>query len=83
MSNRASRLLDEIEKTAADSSASLADGLRKCLLLGGLSASAELRDWASRELNGYDKPADVPEYRRLGAVLKIDGRQGSLCGGGT
>lgn len=52
----------------------VADVLRKLVLLGGQAGSAELRDWASQELRGYrDIPAeDLPDYRRVPAVLQVD-----------
>jgi hypothetical protein len=45
--------MDEIERGALDNQRSLADTLRRCVLLGGKARSAELRAWASRELTGY------------------------------
>lgn len=52
--------------------ASLAGLLRMCLMLGAETGSAELRTWASRELNGYDNDADLPPYRQIVGVLCID-----------
>ena len=39
--------------------------------LGGRVGSAELRDWASRELHGY-VGKELPGYRRAAAVIRID-----------
>lgn len=47
--------------------------LRKLILLGGNAGSPELRAWASQELRGYDKDADLPSYRIVNAPLQIDG----------
>ncbi|KJL17556.1 hypothetical protein RL72_03805 [Microbacterium azadirachtae] len=47
--------------------------LRKLILLGGNAGSPELRDWASMELRGYEKSAELPSYRRVAAPLQIDG----------
>jgi AbiTii len=45
------------------------------LALGGQAKSAELRSWASRELNGYKTgDDDLPEWRIVGATLHIDGQ---------
>lgn len=66
-------LFDEIERGAANGSMPLADVLRKCVILGGQASSASLRDWARQELNGYDRPDDLPQYRRPGAVIRLDG----------
>lgn len=65
------RLLDEIESDALSDGVPLATALRKCIALGGQSGSEKLRDWASRELNGY-ADEELPEYRKLPAPLKID-----------
>jgi hypothetical protein len=46
-------LLSQIEEGALDSRVPLVDVLRKCVALGGQAGSAELRDWARRELDGY------------------------------
>jgi AbiTii-like protein len=66
-------LVAEIEKEAVDGGGSVAAALRKCLVLGGELRSPELREWASRELNGYEDEDEVPAYRIVPATLKIDG----------
>ncbi|GGD10215.1 MULTISPECIES: hypothetical protein [Nocardioides] len=67
-------LLDQIEVGALDGHAPLADVLRKCVALGGRAASAELRDWARRELDGYgDGAVELPAYRMVRAAVCIDG----------
>ena len=65
-------LLAQIEAGALDSKTSLADTARKCVALGGHSGSAELRDWARQELNGY-KGESIPAYRVVPAILAVDG----------
>ena len=67
---RSAKLLDEIEREAIDGD--IVKALRLCLSLGGKAGSAELRDWASRELSGY-RGEDIPDYRRIYAPLQIDG----------
>lgn len=63
-------MLDEAEP--------LAGLLRKCLLLGAETGSDALRDWARKELNGYDVEDDVPEYRRLtGVPISMDSMSGN------
>ena len=42
------------------------------MALGGHSGSAELRDWARQELNGY-KGESIPAYRVVPAILAVDG----------
>jgi len=67
-------LLAQIEEGALDSKTPLADVLRKCVALGGRAGSAELRDWARRELDGYKSAADTPPtYRTVPAAICIDG----------
>jgi hypothetical protein len=75
MFGRRRSLLSQIERGAADGRSDLADVLRQCITLGGHARSAELRDWARRELDGY-RGAEVPSYRRLEAPLLLDGLQG-------
>lgn len=70
-------LVEQIESDALDSSASLADALRKCVALGGRAGSADLRDWATRELTGYPG-TEVPEYRKIVAPIVIDGIAGNM-----
>lgn len=52
----------------------VADVLRKLVLLGGQAGSAELRDWASRELRGYANTTadDLPDYRKVMAAIQVD-----------
>jgi hypothetical protein len=71
-------LVEQIEQDALDGSASLADALRKCIALGGHAGSAELRDWATRELEGHEGASEVPDYRTVAAPVVIDGLSGNL-----
>ncbi|MBT2270671.1 AbiTii domain-containing protein [Rhodococcus qingshengii] len=68
------RLLTEIERDLLDGKP-LADLLRKCVLLGGRSGSVELRDWATKELKGYEgaKDDEIPPYRTVHAAIMLDG----------
>jgi hypothetical protein len=69
---RTDRLLGEIEAGALNSSTPIADVLRKVIAVGGKAGSTELRDWATRELNGYRPGDDLPDYRKICAPLQID-----------
>jgi hypothetical protein len=71
---RSTTLIDEIERGALDPKVPISTPLRQLVALGGQAGSAELREWASLELRGYVASATpLPEYRKPGAVLRIDG----------
>jgi hypothetical protein len=72
MARRDSDLLAEIERDVLDESKPVATAWRKCLALGGQAKSAELREWASRELHGYPDEAPLPEYRKIRTPLLMD-----------
>lgn len=63
--------LDEIEQDLL-SNAPLGDCLRKCIALGLALRSDVLKDWATRELEGYPDIDDVPGYRRVAASIVGD-----------
>jgi AbiTii len=71
-------LVEQVERDALDGRASLADALRKCVALGGQAGSEDLRDWASRELQGYEGVSDMPAYRTIVAPIVIDGLAGNI-----
>jgi hypothetical protein len=71
-------LVGQIERDALDEDVSVATALRKCISLGGKSKSERLRDWATRELKGYDAEDDLPEYRIVSAPILIDGISGNV-----
>jgi AbiTii len=62
-----------IEQAALDETVPVVVALRHCLALGGRAGSTALRDWASKELQGYGPDDDLPAYRVLPAMLKVDG----------
>jgi AbiTii len=66
-------LLNKIEQAALDETVPVVVALRHCLALGGRAGSTALRDWASKELQGYGPDDDLPAYRVLPAMLKVDG----------
>lgn len=69
-------LLEQIEHDVL-SARPLADALRKCVVLGGKAGSIELREWATRELRGYDSKDDAPDYRTVGAPILADAVTGN------
>jgi hypothetical protein len=58
------RLVDEIIEMASDGKKSLADALRKCLILAFDLKNEKLKDWVENELNGYKRADEIPEYRK-------------------
>ncbi len=70
-------LLKQIERDVLTSQP-LADTLRKCVVLGGKAGSIELREWAIRELRGYDSKDDAPDYRTVGGPILADGLTGRM-----
>jgi hypothetical protein len=65
--------LDDLEADLL-SGKPVADALRRCVILGGRLKSPDLRDWATRELQGYIGLPDeeVPGYRTIGAIIQVD-----------
>jgi hypothetical protein len=72
VNNRSQRLLQEIESGALDEKKPIGGLLRTVIQLGGEARSAELRDWAMRELSGYGPDDELPPYRIFTAPLQID-----------
>lgn len=71
-------LLRSIRNVILDESEPLAGLLRKCLLLGAETGSTSLREWARRELNGYDDTDEVPDYRKVhGPPISMDSISGN------
>ncbi|RPK23513.1 hypothetical protein EES37_37800 [Streptomyces sp. ADI91-18] len=65
--------LDRLEQGVLDDTTQLAGLLRHALIIGGHASSQPLRQWALYELNGYANiDAQIPEYRRLPAPIRMD-----------
>lgn len=77
MARREHTLVEQIEHDALEPTVSIATALRKCIVLGGKSGSEELRDWATRELQGYHGHDELPDYRVIAAPLMVDGVAGN------
>lgn len=77
VARREDTLIAQIERDALDDGVPVATALRKCIVLGGKSDSEQLRDWATRELQGYHGQDDLPDYRVIAAPLVIDGIAGN------
>ncbi|WP_076106728.1 AbiTii domain-containing protein [Mycobacterium colombiense] len=70
-------ILKSLREQVLDESESLVGLLRKCLALGALTGSDELREWANNELKGYPDDAPLPSYRSITAPLFINQRGGN------
>lgn len=71
-------ILRSLRDQVLDESESLVGLLRKCLALGAVTGSDDLRAWATNELRGYADEAAVPEYRQLHAQLFVDSTSGGV-----
>lgn len=70
-------ILKSLRDQVLDESESLVGLLRKCMALGAVTGSDELRTWAGNELKGYDDDAPLPPYRAITAPLFINQRGGN------
>ena len=50
---------------AADGKQPLANALRKCLVLAFDLKNETLKQWTEKELNGFGKDDEVPDYRKV------------------
>jgi hypothetical protein len=62
------KLLDDIIELAVDNSGPIGNLLRKCLVLEQQAKNEKFKVWLNQELDGYDNPDDLPEYRRFNCV---------------
>lgn len=79
MPRREDTLIAQIEEDALNSDVPVASALRKCIVLGGKSGSETLRDWATRELQGYGPQHELPDYRVVAAPIMVDGIAGNYA----
>ncbi|MEV6102547.1 hypothetical protein [Nocardia sp. NPDC051981] len=56
-------MLRDLRNHVGDEHEPLAGLLRKCLMLGAVTGSDDLRLWASRELEGHGDNDPLPAYR--------------------
>lgn len=63
-------LLRGIREGSIDHNAPLSNLLRKCLILAEHLQHEPLREWASRELNGYSNGDPLPPYRSQSAEVR-------------
>ncbi|WP_030507906.1 hypothetical protein [Microbispora rosea] len=75
-----SSLVGRIQRDVLDPSVSTADLLRACIALGTHARFEKIRDWASKELRGYDEDDEVPPYRMLHFPMFMDWAKGPRQG---
>jgi hypothetical protein len=73
------RLVDEIIDMASDAKQPLANVLRKCLILAFDLKNETLKQWTEKELNGFDRADEIPDYRKV-ALHSIGNFQGPAGG---
>lgn len=61
-------LLREIQADAIDSGVSIADLLRKCMLLAARLGNEDFKTWVNQELNGYSAKEALPKYRIIDTI---------------
>src|SRR5690349_859361 len=61
----------ELQRLAIDDKQNITELLRKALLVASKLKLTEFAEWATNELHGY-KQADVPDYRKIRAEVKVD-----------
>lgn len=71
-------ILRDLREQVLDETQSVAGLLRKCLALGTVTGSEELRAWAAHELRGYPAGEAVPKYRHLYAQLLMSSVSGQF-----
>ncbi|MFD8263586.1 hypothetical protein ACFV19_32905 [Streptomyces griseoluteus] len=73
MNRRKRTLLAQTEQDVLEDTKPLARALHKWVVLGGPAGSAALRNWAQRELRGYDRVdlrAALPTHRLVVATRR-------------
>lgn len=63
-------LIDEVIDLAVDNQRPLAVLLRKSLVLAHKLKNDKLKQWVTKELNGYEETDELPSYREVGAQAK-------------
>lgn len=71
-------LLRGIQEAATGTEVPISTLLRKAQILASRLEYVPLRDWASKELSGYEAVDELPDYRRLGKVLAIGDFSGPM-----
>ena len=60
----------ELQRNALDRDVSVADLLRKALVVARKLKIKEFEDWISKELDGYSNNSEIPDYREMDGRLE-------------
>lgn len=60
----------ELQRNALDRNVSVADLLRKALVVARKLKIKEFEDWISKELGGYSNNSEIPDYREMDGRLE-------------
>ncbi len=63
-------LVEQLQLAACDNATSVADLLRKALLVASKLEVPAVPEWIRKELSGYGDGGDVPPYRRVHGVVR-------------
>lgn len=61
----------QLQQLAANSSTPIPELLRKALLISTKLHLQDFKQWVLNELNGYDQPNDLPDYRIIYGDLRV------------
>lgn len=63
-------IVQDLQKLAIDSNCDILTLLRKAYYVARKLGIVEFQEWITYELNGYDKPNIIPDYRKIKGSLK-------------
>lgn len=66
-----SGLVLELQRDAMDKSVDVSDLLRKAMVVSRKLGINEIEGWIKKELSGYDKANEIPEYREISGQVKV------------
>lgn len=66
-----SGLVLELQRDAMDKSVDVSDLLRKAMVVSRKLGINEIEDWINKELTGYGKESEIPDYREISGEVKV------------
>ena len=64
-------LVLELQRDSLDSSVAISGLLRKALVVAHKLQIREFEEWVTRELDGYQNAAEVPQYRQIQGSVRV------------